>query len=164
MDTAVGPGRLLPAFTLPILNRQGAISSWDYKQRRNLVLLFATPLRECSGLIERLSARYDAYRQLDCEILLITTDEEIAARAFRVPFPILHDETALVRRRMLGEDSAHDVKAVTALVADRWGEVYRRLEFHPGDPEKAERELISWVEFVDIQCNECFPSEWPPLN
>ena len=163
MDTAVGPGRLLPAFTLPILNRQGAISSWDYKQRRNLVLLFATPLSECSGLIESLSARYDAYRQLDCEILLITTDEETAARAFRVPFPILHDEAALVRRRVLGEDS-HNVKAVTALVADRWGEVYARLTPDPGEPDAAERELISWVEFVDMQCNECFPSEWPPLN
>jgi len=34
------PGSLIPSFTLPAANRQGRLGPWDYKQRRNLVLVF----------------------------------------------------------------------------------------------------------------------------
>jgi hypothetical protein len=45
-------------------------------------------------------------------------------------------------------------------VTDRWGEVFFSGYIF-GEPERQVEELLSWLDFVERQCPECFPSEWP---
>ena len=43
-------------------------------------------------------------------------------------------------------------------VYDELGLLHENCEEH-GLP--AEAELREWLEFIELQCEECFPSEWP---
>jgi hypothetical protein len=46
-------------------------------------------------------------------------------------------------------------------IADRWGAVFstKRIEIDHDLPVEAE--VREWLEFIELQCEECFPSEWP---
>jgi peroxiredoxin len=53
---ALKPGSMTPSFNLPAANRQGRLGPRDYKQRRNLVLIFfhADHCQACRELLRGL--------------------------------------------------------------------------------------------------------------
>ena len=49
----------------------------------------------------------------------------------------------------------------TIFVADRWGAIFRTRNIEKAQDLPAEAEIRDWLEFIELQCEECFPSEWP---
>lgn len=50
---------------------------------------------------------------------------------------------------------------VAIFIADRWGEIFARSNAESGHDLLEEPEIRAWLEFIEFQCEECFPSEWP---
>ena len=154
---------LLPAFSLPAANRQGEISLWDYKPRRNLALLFLQDVSRYRSLLDAIAQHYSDYRELNAEVLVISgqASEQLTPFPFgALPFPVLVDNDGELRHKCLG--SEEELQAV-GLIADRWGEVYGRVILQPDRAAADEEELRKWLQFVDLQCAECFPPEWPAV-
>jgi hypothetical protein len=45
-------------------------------------------------------------------------------------------------------------------VADRWGTIFSTRSIEKAQDLPAEAEIRDWLEFIELQCEECFPSEW----
>ena len=70
-------GKLVPNFRLSAANRDGQLGPWDYKQHRNLVLIFfrSAECRKCKQVLTQIAEHYGEYEQKEAEVLVISTDE-----------------------------------------------------------------------------------------
>jgi len=156
-------GRRMRDFELRSANGQ-SIRISDYRGRSNLVLIFADGREQTTELLSQLATAYEQVKGEGAEILAIgrgsreqcaTTKEHL-----RLPFPVLADEDG----RIHGEVGALDEqgRATAAVyITDKFGEVfgvYRTLESQVLPPVA---DLLNWLEFVNSQCPECEPPEWP---
>ncbi len=163
MQSGLGRGNLLPAFSLAAANRERPVSLWDYKPRRNLALVFIPQARGWDELLRAIGSHWAEYAELEAEVLVVVPEavegmEEIARR---YAFPILSDPDGDLWRRCVGGASDLSSANATALVADRWGEVYGRVLLDRAEAAAGERQIREWLELIAIQCPECFPPEWP---
>ena len=165
-------GQLIPNFRLLAANRNGQVGPWDYKQHRNLVLLFlrSAECEKCKQLLREIAEHYGDYEQKEAEVLAISTDEIACLRqlsqGLSLPFPVLSDSDGKVTDLYLKhpEEVSEKTSDVAILVADRWGALFsnKRIEIDYDKPVEAE--VREWLEFIELQCEECFPSEWPQLE
>ncbi len=166
----VSVGQIVPSFRLAAANRQGQLGPWDYKQRRNLVLIFfrSAECRKCRRLLREIAAHYDEYQRMEAEVLAISADEvghlRRLARELALPFPVLVDSSGkasdlYLKQAAQSEETAAPEAAV--FIADRWGAIFTRMIAGQGHDLPAEEEIRGWLEFIELQCEECFPSEWP---
>ena len=167
----LSPGHLIPNFRLSAANRPGHVSPWDYKQHRNLVLIFFRSLvcLKCKQLLRQISEHYHEYQQMEAEVLAISSDEidylRQLSQDLALPFPVLSDRGGRVRDLYLKHIEQRGNRAAfeTAIfVADRWGAVFSTTSIEKDEELPAEAEIRDWLEFIELQCEECFPSEWPP--
>lgn len=163
-------GQLVPSFRLAAANRQRQLGPWDYKQHRNLVLFFlhSAECRKCRQLLREIAAHYSEYRRMEAEVLAISADEidhlRQMAQELALPFPVLVDSDGratdlyLKQAAQAAETAA---PAAAVFVADRWGAIFIRKIAEQEHDLPAEEEIREWLEFIELQCEECFPSEWP---
>jgi peroxiredoxin len=162
------PGMMIPLFRLPGPNRPQHLGPWDYKQHKNLVLFFFHGLRcaPCQQLLRDLARGYTEYPQLNAEVLAITQAgvEELGQlqRELGLPFPLLSDLDGNVLSAYLGQ-AAGRLYETAIFVADRWGSLYTKAIATDADALPGEGEIRDWLSFIEIQCPECFPPEWPLL-
>jgi peroxiredoxin len=163
-------GRLVPLFRLPAANRHGQFGPSDYKQHRNLVLIFfrSVECRKCRQLLREIAAHYGEYQQMEAEVLAISTGEiarlRQLARDLALPFPLLTDSDGRVIDLYLkrtGETAETAAPEAGVFVVDRWGAIFTWESAAEEHDLLAEAELRQWLEFIEIQCEECFPPEWP---
>src|SRR5688572_4165762 len=162
-------GQLIPNFRLSAANRSGQVNPWDYKQHRNLVLLFfhSAECRKCKQLLREIAEHYGDYKQKEAEVLAISTDEigrlRQLAQDLSLPFPVLSDSDGKVTDLYLKhpEEIADNTFDVAIFVADRWGAVFSTKMIEIDYDKPVEAEVREWLEFIELQCEECFPSEWP---
>ena len=163
-------GDLIPNFRLSVVNRNGQVGPWDYKQRRNLVLIFFRRVEclKCKQLLREISEHYGQYQQKEAEVLAISTDEigrlRQLAQDLALPFPLLSDSDRRVTNLYLKHmEQGGDWVAFEAaiFVADRWGEVFSTKSIEKDHGQPAEAEIRDWLDFIELQCEECFPAEWP---
>lgn len=163
-------GQLVPLFRLSAANRHGQLGPWDYKQHRNLVLIFfrSVECRKCRQLLREIAAHYGEYQRMEAEVLAISADEIARLRQLSqelaLPFPVLTDSDGRVtdlylKQTELAAETAAPEAAV--FVADRWGAIFTREITEEDHDLPAEAEMREWLEFIELQCEECFPSEWP---
>ena len=162
-------GQLIPNFRLSAVNRDGQVGPWDYKQHRNLVLIFfrSAQCRRCQELLRAIAEHYRDYKQKEAEVLAISTDERDHLRRLAedlaLPFPMLSDGdgrvTSLYRKHTEGIVEAAVEAAI--FVADRWGAIFTSKSVENDRDLPAEAEIREWLEFIELQCEECFPPEWP---
>lgn len=162
-------GQLIPNFRLWAANEARQVGPWDYKQHRNLVLIFFRTLEclKCRQLLREISEHYHQYQQMEAEVLAISSDEvdylRQWAQELALPFPVLSDsEGGVTDLYVKHSEQPGDTAFETAIfVADRWGAVFS-TRITEGDHDlPAEVEIRDWLEFIELQCEECFPSEWP---
>jgi peroxiredoxin len=157
-------GEVIPSFQLQAVNRSAAISPWHYKQRNNLVI-FLFHHATCTACCERLlnlSEHYSTYRELETEILAISTrqpsDEsnererlqELAAH-HTIAFPILWDQQGQVSQTYLNGKT--DSSLVGVFICDRFGELYLQAVADEVDELPSEPEIRSWIEFIEMRCS-----------
>ena len=162
-------GHLVPNFRISAANRNGQVGPWDYKQHRNLVLIFfrSAECQKCKQLLREIAEHYGDYEEKEAEVLAISTEEigclRQLAQDLALPFPVLSDSDGKVTDLYLKhpEQIADKTFDVAVFIADRWGALFstKRIEIDHDLPVEAE--VREWLEFIELQCEECFPSEWP---
>lgn len=163
-------GQLIPNFRLSAANRPGKVGPWDYKQHRNLVLIFFRSVEclKCKQLLREISEHYGQYQEKEAEVLAISTDEidrlRQLAQDLALPFPLLSDSEGGVTDLYLKHIEQRGDRAAFEtgiFVVDRWGEIFSATSIERAEDLPAETEIRDWLEFIELQCEECFPSEWP---
>jgi peroxiredoxin len=160
------PGKMIPPFRLPGANQPQHLGPWDYKQHKNLVLFFFHSPRcaPCRQLLRDLAMDYPEYPQLNAEVLAISQNgiEELSQlqRELGLPFPLLSDIDGKVLSAYLSQ-AAGRLHETAIFVADRWGSLYTKATATDADALPGEGEIRDWLSFIEIQCPECFPPEWP---
>jgi peroxiredoxin len=162
-SAGIGLSAFVPV-SLMVANRRKRIAPWNYKQRRNLAIFFlhSAERQKCGELLREMAANYGEYQRLETEALAIAPDEidrlRRLARELDLPFPVLADDAGKVRDRYLklaGQSGA------AVVVVDRWGAIFACQVSGPEHDLPAEAGIREWLEFIELQCEECFPSEWP---
>lgn len=128
----------------------------DFKGRKNLVVILA------GGDGDRLPAAMAAAK---AEVLrhdghIIAVLPVASPKAGDWPFDIVVDSGGALRRKFAAGDSGGEPR-LAVYITDRWGEVMYVCRTSEGDPAPEAAGLLDWLRFVDQQCPECFPSEWP---
>lgn len=151
----LAPGQLAPPFTLTASDGR-RVRLWDYKQRRNLVLIFLSG--QDTGVLDAVADRYAEYRDLEAEVLallpLAAEQAQSLVPAGTLPFPLLLDPDAAVRRRYLGEQRSGVV------IIDRFGTVYAIYGGETATDLPAQEEWLSWLRYIALQCPECGIGAW----
>jgi peroxiredoxin len=89
-------------------------------------------------------------------IAMPLADARRLASEERWPFVVLADANGAVHRRLGAADESSTPRAAV-YITDRFGEVY--AAFNEASLPTVEQ-VVSWLDFVGIQCEECFPPEW----
>lgn len=134
--------REIPTLSLPDV-RGRTISTWNYKQYRPLVLVFAGSRTD---VLAEFAAQYDVYRATNAEILAVVPKAPEA----RLPFPVLIDADGAATRRYVD-------RVPTVLVLDAFGV----LEGCFDEDRPDHRRLRSLIGELELRCPECGVPEWP---
>jgi peroxiredoxin len=118
--------------------------------------------------LREVSAGYREFQRLEAAVLAISQAEVETLRRLAddlgLPFPVLSDWDGRVFADYFG---GFDQPAKTAphaagvFVADRWGALFALTIADKEHSMPGESEIREWLEFIEIQCEECFPPEWP---
>lgn len=138
----------------------------DGRGRRNLALILAGDAQAAARLelLPGLARSYAEITAQEAQVLAVVacTREQARSLAAQFPFPVLLDPESRAHRALAGFD-AHGRPAPAVYVTDRYGEVFAAFRAAEGRSLPDASEVLKWLEFVNIQCEECFPPEWPPL-
>ena len=160
-----GKGQLIRDFTLTSTVGQ-SVSLSDYRGRSNLLLVFAEG-EDCSPdlkILAGIAADYGRLLDEQTQVLAIMQCPlELATRLKKqanLPFPLLVDEDGRIHRSVGAADN--DGHPATAIyITDRFGEVFAVYRAAEGQPMPDLQEIVSWLAFINSQCPECGPPEWP---
>ena len=136
----------------------------DYRGRSNLVLVFTDDRKTSAELLSQIAGSNDQFRSHEVEVIAVTQyPENECARIeeeLRLPFAVLPDEDGRIHRKA-GAGDPQGRSAPVVYVTDRYGEVFAAWRARDDQTLPDVAEILSWLEFIDIQCPECEPPEWP---
>lgn len=162
-DELPAKGQRLRDFELRSANDR-SIRLSDYRGRSNLVLIFADGRKQTIELLSQLATAYEHVKDEGAEILTIGQDSREQCANFkerlRLPFPILADEDGRIHREV-GAVDEQGRAAAAIYITDRFGEVFGIYRTREGNKLPTVADLLNWLEFVNSQCPECEPPEWP---
>jgi peroxiredoxin len=158
-------GQLIRDFTLTSTLGQ-PISLSDYRGRSNLVLVFAGGGDGSPDLRILAEIAADYARFLDGQTQVLAIMQCTQAKAARIkeeaklPFPLLVDEDGRIHRPAGAADNyGHPATAI--YITDRFGEVFAVYRAAEGHTMPDLQEIVTWLAFINSQCPECSPPEWP---
>lgn len=122
----------------------------EFRGRSNLVIIFRAESQDVLALLRDLSAETNTIRSNESKALVIETREQIAAGAQQSTFPIAH---ALSMPRLPA--------VPPVIITDRFGEIFAALPNANSPAIPSADEVVRWLEFINQQCEECSPPEWP---
>jgi len=160
-----GKGQLIRDFTL-ISTLGQPISLSDYRARSNLVLIFAGRGDRSSDIeiLAEIARDYAGFLDEQAQVLaIVPCTREKAARIkaeTNLPFPLLVDEDGLIHRHTDAADN-YGQPATAIYITDRFGEVFAVYRAVEGQTMPDVREIVTWLAFINSQCPECGPPEWP---
>lgn len=135
----------------------------DYRGRANLVLIVDDGGPETAKLLSDAASHYSEIKNEEAEVLAILSTSQLAAEAkqrLRLPYPVVADEQGRIHRRLGAADArGHEYWAV--YITDRFGEVFGLYRRSEGQLLPDIADILNWLEFVNSQCPECGPPEWP---
>lgn len=135
----------------------------DYRGRANLVVILGDERPEAAKLMSDAANHYAEIKNEEAEVLAILPAERLAADAkqrLKLPYPVLADGQGRIHRKLGAADAqGHECPAV--YVTDRFGEVFGVYRTLDGQRLPSIADILNWLEFVNAQCPECEPPEWP---
>ena len=158
-----GKGRRLRDFSLRS-TVGGEVKLSDYNGRRNLVLIFLDNQPRTLELLSEMAKRYGEFKNWEAEVIAVAQAPCQAAIEINnrpnLPCPVLVDEAG----RIHNEVGASDVQgraAAAIYITDRFGEVFAVYRTAEGEALPKVDDILNWLEFINSQCPECEPPEWP---
>jgi len=136
----------------------------EYRGLSSMVLVFAGESDSANNLLCELGLHQPELAENETLVLAIVVGPQERAsqlrHAFHVGFEVLADENGRVHHSLGTEDQAgHLFPAV--FITDRFGEVFASYRTGEGESLPGAAEILSWVDFINRQCPECGPLEWP---
>ncbi len=131
----------------------------DYRHHSNLVLIFSgKPLtKEFQQMLAAITKRYSEFKFEKSEVLAILdgthTDLARLQAGQDYPFPLLLDPGGEAHREA-GATAAGGQPAFTVVVLDRYCEIYAIYRVNQSSPRPAVQNLIDWLEYIGLQCDE----------
>lgn len=162
-ETCPVKGQLIRDFEL-ISTEGRRVSVSDYRGRFNLVLVFADG-RLCSlEFLTGVAKGYGEIRGEQAEVLAVLQCAiEEATRhkeGTHGQFPVLADGDGRIHRLMGARDESGQ-PAMAVYITDRFGEVFAAFRESEKQAMPSLQEILGWLAFVNSQCPECSPPEWP---
>jgi peroxiredoxin len=138
----------------------------DYRGRANLVLVLAGARGSEPDLelLTQLAARQSTVLEEEAQVIAVLYCAREQAQAIQsraqFPFVVLADSEGAVHRS-LGALDSQGSPCLAVYVTDRYAEVFAAWRTLRGDAAPTAQDIVEWLEFVNEQCPECFPPEWP---
>lgn len=138
------------------------LSVSDYRGRRNLVLLLAGGAESAGALLEQAGQQHPRLQEEDARLLAVmqADAESVGKLAQGLPFPVLVDKDGRIHRQ-LGAAQADGKPASAVYITDGYGEVFGAYRTARGQAMPTANEILDWLSFINRQCPECEPPEWP---
>ena len=160
-----GRGQVLRDFAL--LSAAGKlVQISDYRGHANLVLVLAGARgsEPDLALLRELSGYQAQILEQEAQVVAILYCGREQAQVIReracFPFAVLADSEGTVHRS-LGALGPAGAPSLAVYVTDRYAEVFAAWRAALGEPPPGAQEILGWLEFINHQCPECFPPEWP---
>jgi AhpC/TSA family len=128
----------------------------------NLVMIF-TAGQDFTAYIASLTGKTGALKENYSRVLVIVLQEKESrseASARQSPRLVAIDSGGQIHR-MLGATDAAGSAVPTIYITDRFGEVFAAFQNPNAAALPDAEEIIRWLEFINQQCEECSPPEWP---
>lgn len=154
-------GTVLRDVELPLADGTRRLLS-TVRDRSNLVMIF-TAGQDFTACIANLTGTADALKENNSRVLVILLEGEDStseAQASQLPYVLASDGDGKVHRN-LGATAAAGSAVPTIYITDRFGEVFADFQNPNAASLPAAEEIIRWLEFINQQCEECSPPEWP---
>lgn len=136
----------------------------DYRGRSDLVMLLAGKAEPACVLLAELGHHYSQLREAEAQVLAVFegSRQEAAgvAENLVLPFPLFVDEDGSVHRQ-LGATDSEGRPAPALYITDRYGEVFAAYRSAAGQGLPRADEVLNWLAFINSQCPECEPPDWP---
>lgn len=162
-ETCPVKGQLIRDFELSSTERR-KVSISDYKGGFNLVLVFADGRPSSLEFLTGVAKAYTEIRDEEAEVLAVFECAiERATRLkgeTRAPFPVLADADGRIHHVMGAHDSSGQ-PTMAVYITDRFGEVFAAFREAEQQSMPTAQEILGWLTFVNSQCPECSPPEWP---
>jgi peroxiredoxin len=159
-----GNGQLIRDFTLTSTVGQ-PISLSDYRGRSNLLLVAGG--EDCSldlKILAEIAADYGRFLDEQTQVLAIMQCPQGKAARLKqqanLPFPLLVDEDGRIHRFTSAADNFGHL-ATAIYITDRFGEAFAVYRAAEGQPMPDLQKIVTWLAFINSQCPECSPPEWP---
>ena len=141
-----------------------AVRAWDYKQKKNLVIVFLdTECAPCEEFLRALVASAAVLREKDA-VALVVSLEQPSRRITDSPPPEIivgADMPGNSARAFLGEDAfaSHGFVRGGVFVTDRYGELFAQWTI---DRHKfpAVAEILAALDYVEMASDECSTPLW----
>jgi hypothetical protein len=117
---------------------------------------------DLSAFLAALLARKSALLEHNGRVLVVANNPgQFAAQPkWQAGCFLARDETSDLHRALGATNRAQDpIPAI--YITDRFGEVFAAFQTTDLASLPSTDEIIRWLEFIEFQCEECSPPEWP---
>lgn len=151
---------VVPYLNLPS-NKGTNVNLWDFKQRKNLVLIFhhGKTCIYCRNKLRELAKAYKEVQFLEAEVLAISFDNvkdlKDQGEEDELSFPLLSDQSGTTSERFTFIDKSRNAPFPTVFITDMFGALrYQKVaEEATGLPSASE--IVSMLSLIQIECPEC---------
>ncbi len=163
-DTCPVKGQLIRDFELTSTDGR-KISVSDYRGRANLVFVFVDGRPRSLAFLTGVAKGYDKIQEEQAEVLAVlqgTTEKAARVKLdeARAKFPVLVDRDGRIHR-LMGVQDRRGQPEMAVYITDRFGEVFATFRESGKQAMPGVQEILGWLAFVNSQCPECSPPEWP---
>ena len=150
---------IIPFFNLSS-TKGGSISTWDFKQRKNLVIYFfgGIDCAPCRETLKKFADNYYNYRRLNTEVLAIGTDSLAnlsgLARELNLPFPLLSDADAKTANKYTYINPETNLPYPSIFVADKYGSLEEEWIAKDESGLPAQEKVLALLELLELRCPE----------
>jgi peroxiredoxin len=158
-------GQLLRNFALlSAAGKQEQLSNYRGHSSLVVVLAGARGSEPELALLKALAARHAEVLEEEAQVIAVLYCAREQAQAVKsraqLPFLVLADSEGAVHRS-LGALGQGGEPRLAVYITDRYAEVFAAFRTAQGDAAPSAQDILGWLQFINKQCPECFPPEWP---
>jgi len=160
LSSKIEAGVLLPYLDLPS-NRDGSVNLWDFKQKKNLVIIFHHGIgcSDCRRKLRDLAEVYVKAKDFEAEFLAVSFDSPAEGikqgEEDRLPFPLLSDLDGEATGRFTHVDAAKKAPYPSIFISDRFGVLRYQKVAEEAEDLPAGKEILDWLLLIECECPEC---------
>ena len=135
----------------------------SFRGRSNLVVVFPGHSEAMRFFLEDVMRHGHEFSEQDTTVIAVVPygpEEQGTPTANRSPILVLNDKTHAVCR-LSGATDENGQPVPLVYLTDRYGEIVLTYVAHGHFMPPSVDEILSKLEFVNYQCPECEPPEWP---